>query len=56
MQQATYRTRRAGQRAEKDADLNPLSLIRLLIGELAALAGLGVTLIGGLLLAASYLL
>lgn len=56
MQQATYRSRRSDQRGEQESNPNVRSLISLLIGELAALASLSLTLIGGLLLAASYVL
>lgn len=56
MQQATYRSRRSAQDAMQNPELNARGLISLLIGELAALASLSLTLIGGLLLAASYVL
>ena len=56
MQQATYRSRRPDQGSGRESTLDSSGLIVVLIGELAALASLSLTLIGGLLLAASYLL
>ena len=55
MQQATYRVHRQAASAYRSSGLGQLELLGRLVGELTALASLGLALAGGLLIAASYL-